>query len=498
MPKFSEAIDDATPLTGARIDVAARIGWLLRAHRTVAGVSLRQMSAALEEHGVSVSASTLSRMESEGQRSDATFRGYARVLGLPDGILRSGVNSLCRSFPYAPPASPEATPRCLESFSRSYEAIDTSSTPSAGAWLEFARQHAREDGFGLPRSLMEPVVNRLANEVGRGVASARFIRHEALGVLVGSVYGDVVGAVLRAAVEDPDHQNFYDLTSAISDRPSLDLMHWAGDLLRSPSTFQARGASYVLHGMLVGGGLSARDWMELVAHLDRAWEELGGDPTRATMLAEVAGALPPDVQARLRGVEPAPPRPSVTWSLSRHNVHYAFAVSIARAACVRRGHAEEPLLARLLFESFFEPRGVRMAMASLVLAHSPFAGDLTHVILEARDACPDLGTRSAALRVAALCHTGEDVAGVDALLETGDPADFAHATTIIGRSGQSLPPRALERGLAGDETTVRHTLYCLGMAGDARLPGIAADPSRPSSTRRAADWWVAQGSRILA
>lgn len=496
MPKFSEAIDDATPLTGARIDVAARIGWLLRVHRTAAGMSLRQMSAALQEHGVSASASTLSRMESEGQRSNVTLVGYARVLGLPNGLLRSGVNGLCRSFPYAPPASPEMPALSLESFSRSYEAVLTS-TPSAGAWLDFAQHHAREDGFGLPRSLMEPLVHRLVDEVGRGVATARFIRHEALGVLVNSVYRDVVDAVLRAAIEDPDHQNFYDLTSAISDRPSLDLMHWAGALLRSPSIFQVRGASYVLHGMLVAGGLSARDWAELVAHLERAWGEARGDPARKTLLTQLGGALPPPAQAELRDVEPAPPTPSVTWSLSRHNVHYAFAASIARAACARRGHAEEPLLARLLFESFFEPRGVRMAMASLLLAHSPFAGDLTHVILEARGSCPDHGTRAAALRVAALCHTGEVVAGVDALLDSGDAADFVHATTIIGRSGQALPQEALERGLAGDEATVRHTLYCLGMAGDARLAGIAADPSRPSSTRRGAGWWMAQGARIL-
>lgn len=494
MPKFSEAIEDATPLTGARIDVAARIGWLLRVHRIVAGMSLRQMSAALREHGVSASASTLSRMESEGQRSDVTLVGYARVLGLPNGLLRSGVNGLCRSFPYAPPASPDTPALSLETFSRSFEEIE-GSTPSAGAWLDFAQQHAREDGFGLPRSLMEPLVHRLANEVGRGVATARFIRHEALGVLVNSVYGDLVDTVLRAAIEEPDHQNFYDLTSVISDRPSLDLMHWAGALLRSPSIFQVRGASYVLHGMLVGGGLSARDWAELVPHLEGAWHE--GDPARTTVLAQLGGALPPSAQAGLRGVEPAPPRPSVTWSLSRHNVHYAFATSIARAACARRGHVEEPLLARLLFEAFFEPRGVRMSMASWLLAHSPFAGDLTHAILEARDTCPDHGTRAAALRVAAMCHTGEAIAGVGALLDSGDSADFVHATTIIGRSGQALPQEALERGLAGDETTVRSTLYCLGMAGDARLAGIAADPSHPVSTRRAAGWWVAQGARIL-
>mgnify|MGYP003297447773 CR=1 FL=1 len=68
--------------------------------------------------------------------------------------------------------------------------------------------------------------------------------------------------------------------------------------------------------------------------LEQAWHEAGSDPVRTAMLSEVAGALPPPVQERLRDgvvVEPTSPQPPVTWSLSRHNAHYAFASSIASA-----------------------------------------------------------------------------------------------------------------------------------------------------------------------
>ena len=88
MPRNAETIDDRTPLTASRIDVPARIGWLLRTSRSLAGLSLREMSAELKAHDVSLSATSLSRIESEGQRSAAALDGYAAVLGLPDGALR--------------------------------------------------------------------------------------------------------------------------------------------------------------------------------------------------------------------------------------------------------------------------------------------------------------------------------------------------------------------------------------------------------------------------
>ena len=150
-----------------------------------------------------------------------------------------------------------------------------------------------------------------------------------------------------------------------------------------------------------------------------------------------------------------------------------------------------------MFEALFEPRGVRMSTSTWLLLTSPFAGALVRAIFEVRDDCPDPASRAAALRVAAVCHAGEDVPGVESLLDDQYPGDFAQATAIIGRAGQSLPDRVLTRGLAGDETTVRQTLYCLGMAGDQRLLGITQDERLPATTRRAARWWIEQGSRIL-
>ena len=184
------------------------------------------------------------------------------------------------------------------------------------------------------------------------------------------------------------------------------------------------------------------------------------------------------------------------WSRDRRNARYEFALAVAREACARRGHREEPLLGRLVFEALFETRGVRMASAMILVGGSPFAADVVRVLLERRDEAPDDGGRSAVLHAVTNCHAGEILPGVDALLDAGDPADAAFALGVMGRSGQSVPEPLLARLLA-DPATAPSALYAAGMAGDLRLPSIAADAAQPEEVRRTAAWWAARSGRLL-
>lgn len=496
MPRNSDTVDDRTPLTASRIDIAARIGWLLRTSRSVAGLSLRQMSAELKAHDVVLSPTSLSRIESEGHRSPGALDGYTRVLGLPDGALRSSVDLLCRSFSYAPPAPPEPAMDSLQRFSESFEAV-TDRAPTGGDWLRFARQHTSCGAFGLPRTLMEPHVHRMAGELGRSIGTAERTRYEALALLRCSAYADVVDSVLREMILDPDVQVMSFLTSVLSENPTPALLHWAGEMLGHESTLVAHGASYALQSMLVVGGLRAGHWDDLVLHVTRAWR--AADATRRAMLTQLCSALPPSVQAQIRAtcpVEIEPPAGPRDFSRSRRNAHYAFARSIAAAACARVGHPEEPLLERLLFEAMFDPRGVRMVTSTFLIAASPLAGALVPLLVEGRERGPDDASREGALRVAAAVHGGEALSVVDPLLESADATEFELAAVMVGHSGRHLPQAILERGLSGDQTTVRRTLYGAGMAEDPRLVAIAADRRRTAATRRAARWWIDGGGRI--
>jgi transcriptional regulator with XRE-family HTH domain len=500
VPRNAETIDDRTPLTASRIDIPARIGWLLRTSRSLAGLSLREMSAALKARDVALSATSLSRIESEGQRSAAALDGYAAVLGLPDGALRTPVDILCRSFSYAPPAPPQAVAPSLERFSEACEAIAAPS-PSGGAWLAFARHHSSNGGFGLPTTLMEPHVRRLADELCRSVGVvARLTRYEALALLRCSAYGDLVDSVLREMILDPDAQVLYDLTSVLAENPTPALLHWAGAMLRHESIAVARGASFALQGMLVTGGLQVEDWEGLVPHFTSAWHDAGSDATRRTVLTDLCAALPPPVQSQIRDTcrveADLLPGPRV-WSRSRRSAHYGFARSIAGDACARLRHHEEPLLERLLFEAMFDPRGVRMSTSAFFVAVSPFARALAPVLIEERGHGPDEASLSAALRIAVWCHAGETLPAAEPLLHSGNVHEFEAAVMIAQRSGRPLSQDTLERGLSGGGATVRKTLHCLAMTDDPRLADIASDRRLPDSTRRAARWWMDRGDRIL-
>ncbi len=124
VPRMPSVVEDRTALDGARIEVAARIGWLLRVSRTGSGIPLRSMAAELRSLGVDTSASALSRLESEGRRHGSVVDGYEQVLGLAPGRLRAAIDVLCRTFDNAPPdEDPDLGPSTLDGFSAAVEAV---------------------------------------------------------------------------------------------------------------------------------------------------------------------------------------------------------------------------------------------------------------------------------------------------------------------------------------------------------------------------------------
>ncbi|MFC6286201.1 hypothetical protein ACFP3Q_07865 [Nocardioides sp. GCM10027113] len=501
MPRYSGTIDDTTPMTGGRIDIPARLRWLLRTHRTVAGVSLRQMVAALREAGLQVSAATLSRVESEGTPSPGVLDGYNAVLGLPSGQLRTAAFMQQRSFSYAPALPPEDLPRDLDRFTAAYDAV-TGPAPTAGEWLLFARHHASEVGFGLPRCLMGPLLERLVDETPRGVSLARIVRYEALHTLSRTPYRDVVIDAVHAAVADPHHQAVEWATGMLDGVPAPRLLPWAGELLAAPSRFRVRGAAHLLQSILVTGRVPLEDWRRLVPAFAVAWEAAQADPDRVADVAMLFAALPvearEDLAYRIGGCLPDVPRAPVKWDRRLDNAHYGLVTDLARSVVARIGQPQEPLLARLLFEAFYEPRGVRMSNAAWLVSLSAFAPLV-------RDACFELARRpglapetlTGAMRVGTLCHDGSRI-DTTGLWDFPQHLETAQVLSLAGRSGIPIPGRVLERGLAGDETARRQTLYALGMSDDPRLREIAADPARPEAVRRGAEWWLRSGPRILA
>ncbi|MBB6626909.1 hypothetical protein H5V45_06200 [Nocardioides sp. KIGAM211] len=499
MPRVSEAVDDTTPLGGARIDVPARIGWLLRCHRTVGGLSLRQMSTSLREHDIRLSSTTLGRIESEGQRSSAALDGYAAVLGLPEGVLRASVDSMCRAFGYAPGAPSDSAARSLEGYGAAVDAV-SDGAPVGGAWLRFARFHAAPNGFGLPTGLMDPLVRRLVHELLRSTTTAHITRYGALLELLGSPYRPLVETFVRAQVLAPGTPRIDWLTSVLSDAPTAPTLAWCAGLLDHEADHVVQAGSWALQSMLVAGGLSAADWATVVPAFHRAWHDGAADPdVRRTALTQLWQAFPPPLRLATGrtcnvAVDPVPTPHS--WVRGRDNAHYEWASAVSRTACRRMSQSEEPLLERLVFEAAFDPRGVRKVIARFQLLASPFGDTIVEVMLESADRAPDAEARRSILQAAAFLHRGQPVRTVDRLLASADGHDFIAGLTLAGQAGLRLPGSAVTRGLSADGATVRKTLGALGQAEDPRLADLATGEA-DAEVRAGARWWREHGGRVV-
>jgi hypothetical protein len=497
VPRNPRLADDRSELDGARIELGPRIGWLLRVSRTSRDVPLRSMARELGETGLPTSASALSRIEAEGLRHGAVIDGYEQVLRLVPGSLRAAIDLLCRTFDHAPPdQQPDACPATLTGFSAAVDAV-LEQAPSGGDWLRFAREHAGDRGFGLPSAQMQPLVARLASEMARSVGVAYTSRYEALARLRCGPYGDVVEEVVRAAVLAPDTGALVDLMVVLSERPTPQLLTWAGELLASERRTVMLGATLVLHNMRSVGGLATADWLALAPWFLAAYADAG--LPRRLILTRLFKTLPPHTRTAIKAGLTDPlehvPGPS-DWTRTRRNRHYECSTELAARACADAGLPEQPLLSRLLFEVLYDFRATRAATASYLVLASPVAEALHPLLVEAAVSGADRATREGARGALTLVQTGLRVPDVASWLDGADDDLFEVGTVLLGQAGVQLPDAALEAGLAGDDRRVRRVLYAAGMARDPRLTSLRTDPARPAAVRDAAAWWVREGGRV--
>ncbi|MGZ4451023.1 MAG: hypothetical protein ACXVW4_14615 [Nocardioides sp.] len=496
MPRSPQLLVDPTPLDGPRLHVPSRIGWLLRTSRLAEGLSLRALAADLDAVGVRTSPTALSRIEAGGVRHGRVVDGYERRLGLPYGQLRAAIDVLCRTFEGGPAdVAPHLHPPGLAHFSGTVAAVEGMS-PTGGAWLDFAREHGGDRGFGITADRMAPLAARLAVELGRSVRIAYTTRYEALSRLGCGPYAEVVSEVVRDIVEAPDCQVVLDLMSAVSEHPSPSLLAWAAGLLSHPRHQLAVGGALAVQNMRAVGGLPPSAWADLVEPFVTAYD--AADPARRLVLTRLFKTLPPAtrtaVKARLS--EPLAPVPGPRdWSRTRRNAHFALCTTLADQACASVGLSEQPMAARLLFEALFDFRTTRSATAYFLLLASPLADALHASLLDVAVDGPDELTRDAALG-ALMWFPGPGVPDVSRLLEAGGADHVSMACVLLGHAGAHLPDDLLESGLAGNEAEVRRALYCAGMSGDPRLLPLATAEDRPAMVRAAARWWLREGPRI--
>lgn len=500
MARPADLIVDATPLDGARIDVQARIGWLLRISRQVAGVPLGDVAAQVGElTGRSMSVAMLSRLERSGARNGEVLDGYEQALGLVRGRLRAPVDLICRTFPYSPDdeAPGFSKPVTLEQYDAAVGAVEED--PTGGDWMMFARLHDGGQPFGLPSRAMVPMLDKLAAEKGRSVGVAFITRQEALRRLRQSPYGDLVEELARSLATDPSRQVHVDLMSVLAERPTLSVLKWAAHTLSSDTFLIARGAAVSIERMAAVGGLTDQHWRDITPELGAAVRRAEGDEDRMAMLSSVFGAIPSAERVLIAESLDRPlPRPRVpaSWTATRRNYHYSYVEQLAADACTRLGVPDQPMLTRLLFELLYDYRVTRAVGAGFLLLSSPFAVPLQQALEEAALRPPDATTRAGALAIGANMPMAWESLEVGAWLGTKIPQMAAGLLVLAGQGGIELPERVLDEALASGGSLAMRATYSAGMAQHSVLKRWARDEARPAWVRSAAQWWLAHGGRI--
>lgn len=496
MPRPAEVLYDRTDPGGPRVDLPARIGWLLRVTRQAAGVSLNDLAGELRALGRPMSTPVLSRLERAGGRNGAVVDAYEMALRLRPGQLRATVDLMVRPFAYRPadedPRLPG--PATLARFDRAVQPI-LAGGGTGVQWLTFAREHDEAEPFGLPSDVIRPHVARLASELGRSVDTAYATRFEALARLRCGAYGELVADVVEEVVADPATQVLADLMTVLAEGPTPRLLTWSAELLADDCPLRRLGASVALEISASVGGVPREVWAGLVPAYLRAVEAAAGDSERRAGLARLLQALPTPLRTGVRDqLDLMPPRLQCprSWAASRSNEHWAYADTLALEAARRLGLPDQPMLTRLLFEILFDFRWARRGTSGFVISTSPFGPVVRDVLFEALGRAPDECTRQGVLQALFHLPMAWEERAVGPWLEAGDPALARSALTMAARAGVELPRPVLERCLA-DPALASRALYAAGMAGHPILHGLAADGPHRAGAR----WWLRQGARIV-
>lgn len=501
MPRPSDPIEDLTDLDGPRIDIAARIGWLLRISRASRGVSLREMSRQLSLLGRVVSVPTLSTLERQGVREGLLIDRYEHVLQLPPGHLRAPVDVLCRTFSYAPAdrAGDLVGPAGLREVDAAFAPV-MGGTATGGEWFAWARLVGAGTGAAVPSEVITPLVQRLLEELVRAVGLAYVTRYEAIASLRCGVYGELVEDVVRRMVLDEATQAAApSVLTAVAEHPTRRLLAWLGELLEHDCDIVVAAACRAMENLRTVGGLEASDWQVVVAPFLRA-HALAEGPERGEWLTVLFKNLPPGARHSIRSRLDGPLWPLEgprSWGQGPGNAHHAICERLAAEAVEVAGLEPQPMLARLLFELLYDFRGARVATSAWLLMASPVVEELQDLLVGLARTTPDDVTARAAVR--ALRHLqaprGED--RLRAWMIEADLWEDASGLVVAANAAVRVPD-ALGRVRQAPPSQALRLVEALGMAEDPDLAEIAADEDLAPGLRAWARWWLRVGGRVVA
>lgn len=491
-------VDDTTSLAGPVIDVAARVGWMLRMARTTArsvDTRMRPMAAQL-----GTSTARLSRAETGQLRDGEIVDGYERVLGLPEGSLRAPVDILCRTFPATSPVDVRPGPpiSAVQELSSLTERLSGTEGVSAGEWLRWARAISTPGNIGLPVPLARTLVRRLVHELARSVGHGYPTRYEALARIRCSDYGFLVLEEAREEVAHPHAQALADLLSAVGEAATPDAVAWCLELLVQDVPHVAVCGALGLENMAEIAG-PATFWAEVAPDLVDAFDAVAPGSVQEEWVAHLIRLVPSGLWRTLGRTpsRPLPPAPEVE-GLDREatNRHWQRCQEASRRIGRQVGVGEQPMLARLMFDIGFGHWETRAVTGYFLLgAVSAVAQPTWEHLAQMVDAEPDQRIRHRMARRLHGALQGEASSIALRWLDSSDQVLRSAALHVAGAAGRHVPVDDLRRALA-DPGTRRAAAFAAGMSEHPHLDDLANDPDLDEAARGAARWWLERGGRI--
>ncbi len=493
--------EDSTPYAAPRVDVAARIAWLLRVHRLVSEApgteSLAAFAGRLETLGVRADPARISQWETAVVPVPASvITAYETVLHLDSGQLLAVCEGLEHSV-LAVRRDPAVTGTPIVRQRHLDEAYDRISDGEGrgGDWLTVSGLMTGRAEALMPSRIVQELSLQLVNEMTRSVGVAYYTRFEALCRL--ATGPTTAGAVLRsvsASVAAPGAQSILDAMTLYGEVPQPAVV---AHLVRIASQDGGRhrlGAVHALLNMALMGTLpeASRPAVEvlvvqlLAEHGDAGAQGLG------RMLGE---RLPASSRQAIRRRCSVSVEPAAVHAGTRYTPPPIMARFVEEARTAT-GIDEDPMLARLLHEFLAGDFVERQHQAALMLLASPYRSTLATSALGVVAEPADPETRAIAAHLLTYLAGPEHVNGLTVLLPTVSIELRDTVLRALTHASASSAHASLAHLTSLPGVSESEILYAAGMAGHPDLHVLATDPARPHEQRAGARWWIEAGAAV--
>ncbi len=508
---------DGTPLNSSKIDIDARIGWLLAMsrlhHEDPVFADGRHFVSALAEAGFPASRSLVSRWESgEIPVSYEGMSCYEQALGLELGRISSLTGYIRAAIPGVKTkvVRPQLDPSSREFAVRLDDLLDLAEEGKALAvdWQALGWHLAAAPLVHLRASSWETLAHQIIYVLPRSLR-VPYRQYSTAAMNIASVVRaqDYMVDAIAEYLAVPGVQVIMNPVGLLDRLPTRDAARLVLDMIDNPPTDNARAlAIWLATQKVASGDFSTEERTRLDMTVLRLWR---ANPTKAGEdLAELIASLPEGMRSTLTNAATKAGRRKLGYVVEHGEEMVAskaksMSYELAEAARSRMpkqpAYDEDRMLARLIREALFHRDSERRHLASLLISASPFGDGVTDELLSLlhNEQCPPWLRIRSATTVRYLCTDEHRMRMLRFIDDPVNEVAVPIAQGIGHLTFTEYSDQALRSSLGQTwSPKERAKIYALGMSGSPGLEVIAKSANAPQWQKEAAAWWLAAGPAV--